>query len=82
MQLSARNLSSAASALSVDQSYLASGQRSELDVERSKAAYQVGEIAAFNARAAFLQQWSEFVSLVGADPMMNQLPPSYLSHGK
>jgi outer membrane protein TolC len=82
MLLAERNLASARSALAVDTDYLASGQRAQVDVERSKAAYQATEIAAFIARASFLQQWSDFVSLVGADPMMNQLPASYLSHGQ
>jgi hypothetical protein len=26
-----------------------------------------------NARAVFLSRWSEFVSLAGADPVLNQL---------
>ena len=82
MELAARNLASAASALAVDKDYRTSGQRADLDVERSTTAYEVSEIAAFAARASFLQQWSDFVSLVGADPMMNQLPASYLNHGQ
>ncbi len=82
MQLAERGLSSAAGALHVDKELLASGQRAEVEVELSAAAFKAAEINAFVARANFLQQWSDFVSLVGADPMMNLLPPSYLSHGK
>ncbi len=46
-------------------------------------AYAV-DYATSSARAEFLNRWSELVSLVGADPILNALPVSYLnlSHGK
>ncbi len=46
-------------------------------------AYAV-DYATSSARAEFLNRWSELVSLVGADPVLNALPVSYLnlSHGK
>jgi outer membrane protein TolC len=82
MRLAETNRAIAAGSLALDKEYLLSGQRAELEVERSEAGYKGTEINAFVARANFLQQWADFVSLVGADPMMNQLPASYLNHGK
>lgn len=71
-----------AGVLALDEQYRDSGLRSVADVERSKIAFHGLEIAAFGARASFLQQWADFVGLVGADPMMQQLPAGYLSHGQ
>lgn len=44
----------------------------------------VANTYAFQARADYLNRWSEFVSLVGADPILRELPAGYLtlSHGK
>jgi outer membrane protein TolC len=61
---------------------LEDGKVSRVEIDRAIASFQGTELAAFTARANYLQQWVEFVSLVGADPMMNQLPASYLSHGQ
>jgi len=40
------------------------------------------ELAAYTARASFLSSWSEYVSMLGADPALNNLPPRYLRNGK
>lgn len=41
-------------------------------------------VYALQARTDFLNRWTEFVSLVGADPILHELPASYftLPHGK
>lgn len=51
-------------------------------VDRAGVSYSATEVTAFSARAAFLQQWAEFVSFVNADPVMYNLPPTYLNHGQ
>ena len=42
----------------------------------------LAEIAAVGARADFLSRWSDYVSLLGADPVVNNLPARYLRNGK
>lgn len=71
-----------ASSLQVQRDYFQTGQVAKVEVDRSTASYNNVELATFSARAAYLQQWAEFVSLVGADPMMDRLPASLLSHGQ
>jgi outer membrane protein TolC len=39
-------------------------------------------LAASKARADFLQKWSAYVSLLGVDPVLNNLPSRYLRNGK
>lgn len=40
------------------------------------------EYVALSARADFLLRWSDYVSLLGADPALNNLPPRYFRNGK
>lgn len=40
------------------------------------------EYAAAAARAEFLLRWSDYLSLLGADPVVNNLPARYLHNGK
>jgi hypothetical protein len=65
----------------LDQQQAQTGLKAPVDAERSEITYRGTEISAFSARAGFLQQWADFVSLVGADPMVNQLPAN-LRHGQ
>jgi outer membrane protein TolC len=65
----------------LDRQQVLTGLKAPVDAERSEISYRGTEISAFGARASFLQQWADFVSLVGADPMVNQLPAN-LRHGQ
>lgn len=40
------------------------------------------QLAAQGTRAEFLSRWADYVSLLGADPVLNNLPPRYLRNGK
>lgn len=65
----------------LDRQQVLTGLKAPVDAERSEITYRGTEISAFGARASFLQQWADFVSLVEADPMVNQLPAN-LRHGQ
>ena len=51
---------------------------SQDDVDLAAAGLLGTEAATMLARADYLSRWAEFVSLVGADPAMNNLPPRYV----
>jgi outer membrane protein TolC len=42
----------------------------------------VAQLAAQDARAEFLTKWASYVSLLGADPALDNLPPRYFHNGK
>lgn len=48
------------------------------DVERAQIGILQADAATFTARAAFLGRWSEFVSLAGHDPVLNNVPASHV----
>jgi outer membrane protein TolC len=47
-------------------------------VDESIASYNSANVALMTTRAEFLVRWSDFVSLVGADPALTLLPPRYV----
>lgn len=51
---------------------------SQDDVDRAIGGLRAAEVTAMAARADYLNRWTEFVSHVGADPAMNNLPPRYV----
>jgi hypothetical protein len=55
---------------------LGAGSRVELDA--ALAAFGAAELAAIYARSEYLGRWSEFLSLIGADPALNLLPSRYV----
>ncbi|MBI5766594.1 MAG: TolC family protein [Verrucomicrobia bacterium] len=57
---------------------LSRGRASADDVERAEAGLLGAEAENAAVRAEFLNRWTEFVSLVGADPAMKNLPPRYV----
>lgn len=63
---------------------LKEGTVSKTNVETATTAFNVADYGAITSRVAYLNLWSEFVSLVGADPTLHALPASYLNlnHGK
>jgi outer membrane protein len=60
------------------------GTVSKVIVEGTVANLNTVNLYAVQARSDYLNRWSEFVSLVGADPILHVLPASYLTlnHGK
>jgi outer membrane protein TolC len=57
---------------------LSLGVSSEALVDASVARFQASDVAALYARTDYLTRWSEFVSLVGADPAMQNIPARYV----
>ena len=58
------------------------GNASQSDVDSAMINVNSSELGALSARAEYLNRWSQFVSLVGADPIVSLLPARYLNHGK
>lgn len=54
------------------------GVSSEALVDAAVARFQASDVAALYARTDYLTRWSEFVSLVGADPAMQNIPVRYV----
>lgn len=54
------------------------GNTPQTTVDETTALYYNSDVAALTARAEFLTRWGDFVSLIGADPLMNQLPARYV----
>ncbi len=55
----------------------AAGRVTDVDIETGRQAVLGAESAILPVRADYLMQWSHFVSLVGADPAMKNLPVRY-----
>jgi outer membrane protein TolC len=54
------------------------GSGSQNTVDQALAGLNSADYTTAAGRADFLSQWSEFISLVGRDPIMNNLPPAYV----
>lgn len=59
-----------------------SGVSSQTGLDTFTQTANTAALAALTARANFLSSWSEYVSVLGADPALNNLPPRYLRNGK
>jgi outer membrane protein TolC len=53
------------------------GNVSQDDADRSKYSYGATQVGDASTRNGFLSAWCDFLSVVAADPAMNQLPASY-----
>ncbi len=78
MALAERRRDLAKSGLAVVQSEFQRGNLSQDTLNGSLDALRQNEAATASARADFLSAWSDFVSLVGVDPAMNNLPARYV----
>lgn len=60
------------------------GTLAQSALEGTTAGFYYADYIAINARAEYLNRWSDFVSFVGVDPILSALPARYLnlSHGK
>jgi outer membrane protein TolC len=78
LQLASRRLQMAQGSLEYVEKEMKLGRSSPDDVTSARGAVYGYELSCAAARADFFNTWSGFVSLVGADPAMNNLPPRYV----
>ena len=78
LEFSEIRLAGALSGLAQARETLGRGRASGDEVERAEAAVLLARAENTVARAEYLNRWTEFVSLVGADPAMNHLPARYV----
>jgi outer membrane protein TolC len=57
---------------------LAQGRATEADVNAALLGLRAAEAGIIRARADYLNHWTEFVSLVGADPAQKNIPARYV----
>jgi outer membrane protein TolC len=74
MEMSAVRVGLATAQVSNVQNELKLGNLPQNAVDQTLSGLRVMEFNNANARATFLGRWSEFASLVGIDPVLNQLP--------
>jgi outer membrane protein TolC len=77
LDISERTIAGARAVLTEMEAEHAAGRKSQADVDQAKLAVANAEAGILPARADYLMKWTEFVSLVGADPAMNYLPGRY-----
>jgi outer membrane protein TolC len=58
------------------------GVGSQADVDQATASFYQWQSIAFNARIDFFSRWSDYLSLLGLDPVLNNLPDYFISHAK
>lgn len=59
-----------------------SGVSSTATLEAVTQAAQTAELTALSTRAEFLGRWADYVSLLGVDPILKNIPSRYLRNGK
>ncbi|HTB80562.1 MAG TPA: TolC family protein [Opitutaceae bacterium] len=55
---------------------------SQAEMDQATISFYQSQSAIFGARADFLSQWSGYLSLLGIDPVLNNLPASFTSNAK
>jgi len=80
--LAERRREIAAGGLSYAQEEAKQGRASPLAVAQAQVAYDAAELAALDNRIALYNQWSRLVGLLWVDPILQNLPATYLDHGK
>jgi outer membrane protein TolC len=58
------------------------GVGSQADVDQSTANFYQWQVMAFSARIDFFSRWSDYVSLLGIDPVLNNLPAHFTTNAK
>jgi outer membrane protein TolC len=58
------------------------GRASPATVAQARAGLNGAELAALDNRIALYNQWSRLVGLLWADPILQNIPATYLDHGK
>jgi hypothetical protein len=74
MAMSALRVGLASAQLGKMEEELKLGNVPQTTVDQTLSGLKVMEFNNASARATFLARWSEFASLVGADPVLTQLP--------
>jgi len=80
--LAERRREIAAGGLSYAQEEAKQGRASPLSVAQAQIGYDAAELAALDNRIALYNQWSRLVGLLWVDPILQNLPATYLDHGK
>jgi outer membrane protein TolC len=58
------------------------GTGSQTDVDQATAIFYQWQAVAFSARIDFFSRWSDYVSLLGLDPVLNNLSAHFISNAK
>jgi hypothetical protein len=53
-----------------------------LAVAQAQVGFDAAEFTALESRIALYTQWSRLVGLLWVDPILQNLPATYLDHGK
>jgi outer membrane protein TolC len=72
----------AAGSLSYAQEEAKQGRASPMAVAEAQVYFDALELAALDNRIALYNQWSRLVGLLWVDPVLQNLPATYLDHGK
>jgi outer membrane protein TolC len=80
--LSEQRLAMAAGSLSYAQEEAKQGRASPISVAQAQVGFDGAELAALDNRIALYNQWSRLVGLLWVDPILQNLPATYLDHGK
>jgi len=80
--LSEQRLAMATGGLSDAEEQAKQGRLSLANVAQARVAFYAVELAALDNRIALYNQWSRLVGLLWVDPILQNLPATYLDHGK
>jgi len=80
--LAERRREIAAGGLSYAQEEAKQGRASPLAVAQAQVGFDAAEFTALESRIALYTQWSRLVGLLWVDPILQNLPATYLDHGK
>jgi outer membrane protein TolC len=80
--LAERRREMAAGSLSYAQEEAKQGRASPMSVAQAQIGFDAAELAALDNRIALYNQWSRLVGLLWVDPILQNLPATYLDHGK
>jgi outer membrane protein TolC len=58
------------------------GTGSQANVDQATVIFYQWQVVVFSARSDFFSRWSDYVSLLGIDPVLNNLPDHFTSHAK
>lgn len=78
LELAEQRRALAESAVRTTEEDIQLGSAAQVALDTAQAAFHSADLAAIYARSDYFSRWSEFVSLVGADPAMNNLPERYV----
>ncbi len=80
--LSEQRREMAAGSLSFVQEEAKQGRASPMSVAQAQVGFDAAELTALDNRIALYNQWSRLVGLLWVDPILQNLPATYLDHGK